>query len=116
MFLSSELYNPVILKISTSAKRLPSQQTFSNRHGANKGLDNRTKYEMASVKQQAFIFRTVGKHSSLRIANLRDIALLAFGPWAFGPNVSRAFAPKFLTCRYFSPISVTSWAFQFFSQ
>ena len=97
MFLSGELWNPVILKISTSAKCLPSQQTFPNRHGAKKGLDNRTKYEMARVKQQAFIIRTAGKQSSLRIANLRAFALRAFGPWAFGPNVSRPFASKFLT-------------------
>ena len=31
---------------------------------ANKGWDNRTKCEMARVKQQAFIFRIAGVHSS----------------------------------------------------
>ena len=48
-----------------SAKRLPSQQNFSNKQGTNIGRDNRMKYEMASVKQQAFTLRIAGMHSSL---------------------------------------------------
>ena len=47
-----------------SAKHLPSQKTFSNRQGTNKGWDNGTKYEMARVKLQAFIFRIARVHSS----------------------------------------------------
>ena len=48
-----------------SAKCLPSQWAFSNRQGTNKGGDNGTKYEMARVKQQVFIFRITRVHSSL---------------------------------------------------
>ena len=46
-----------------SAKRLPSQQTFSDRQGRNK--DNRSNYEMTGIKQQTFILRIAGVHSSL---------------------------------------------------
>ena len=45
----------------------------------------------------------------IRIANLR-----AFGLWAFEPNVSRAFAPKILTRKYFLFLIVfKSQAFSF---
>ena len=48
-----------------SAKRLPSQQNFSNKQDTNKGRDNRMKFEMASIKQQAFTLRIAGVHSLL---------------------------------------------------
>ena len=59
------------------AKRLPSQQTFSNKQGTNKGGFNRMKYEMASVKQQAFTLRIPGVHSLLeRGANYLMIGII----------------------------------------
>ena len=40
-------------------------ENFLSRQGRNKGSDKETEYEMAMVKQQAFIFRIAGVHSSL---------------------------------------------------
>ena len=54
-------------------KCLPSQWTFSNKQGTNKGGGNKIKHEMASVKQQAFALRISGVHSLLeRGVNLFD--------------------------------------------
>ena len=40
-------------------------ENFLSRQGTNKGSDKETEYEMTMVKQQAFIFRIAGVHSSL---------------------------------------------------
>ena len=65
-------YKRIVHPSDFKTERLPSQQTFSNRQGTDKGWDNRTKCEMARVKQQAFISRIAGLHSSLE----RSVILL----------------------------------------